>query len=651
MSSAASIWTEQEQRAWALPEKLRPVEWANRHRILDSMFSAAPGRYRSDRTPYTDEPLNCFDDPFVERVTVIKGSQTGFTEMLMNGVGWSIDMDPGPLLYVVPTEDDATGLHGARLKSLIDTTPAVSKHRTRHLNDLRGTLWQLDNMLVRLAWPTPGKLASMPAKRVIFDEVDKFPKFTGKEANPLLLGDKRLDTYRDEGAQRWIVSTPVGEDDHANNQFLLSDQRRFWVPCPHCGEYQVPVWAQVRFPKEVRDPEEIKAKCLAWYECVHCEQRIENRYKARMLSRGRWCPDACTVRPDGSLVGHVPSTTHRGYHFPSIFSPWVDFWTLAAEWIEAQGRPDKLQDFYNSRLAEPWVERIAATSAQEVRTRQLPYEPGTVHPEAAFVVGSIDVQKTHVWYSFRAFGAGETNWLVEYGRVERHITPRIGEVQEDPWRDVVARVLEAEFPRADTGELVKPRLIAIDSGHFTDEVYAFAARFPDRLVPIKGANSPMPSAPYRMAEIERTRKGKKRPRGVVLWWVDPFYYKPKLHRMMQSEPGVPGCAYVYEGCPDEYVEQVTAEEKVTIRNRTTGRARVEWRLKKGRKANHLGDCENYNLFLAELLGAPRLTADDVARARTARRRAAAQEEAAKAPKTQAREGWLGGGRPGGWFQR
>ena len=67
MSTAFSIWSEQEQRAWQLPEKLTPVEWANRHRILDSMFSASPGRFKVDRTPYTVEPLNGFADPFTER--------------------------------------------------------------------------------------------------------------------------------------------------------------------------------------------------------------------------------------------------------------------------------------------------------------------------------------------------------------------------------------------------------------------------------------------------------------------------------------------------------------------------------------------------------------------------------------------------------
>src|SRR5689334_11565864 len=119
---------------------MAPTDWADEYRQLDPKYSNEPGGYQTSRTPYIREPLNCFADPFIEQVTIRKATQVGFTETLMNGLAWIIDQQPRPVLYVVPTEKDAKGLHGARIKAMIDNTPQVAKHKTGKLNDTRGEL-------------------------------------------------------------------------------------------------------------------------------------------------------------------------------------------------------------------------------------------------------------------------------------------------------------------------------------------------------------------------------------------------------------------------------------------------------------------------------------------------------------------------------
>jgi phage terminase large subunit GpA-like protein len=640
------IFSEAEQHAFEVIDRLPPADWADEYRQLDPKYSNEPGGYRTSRTPYIIEPLNCWADPFLEQITVRKATQCGFTEMLMTGLGWTIDQQPRPLLYVVPTETDAKGLHGARIRAMIQNTPQVSKHATKNLNDLRGELLHLDAMLMKIAWPTPAQVASMAAATVVFDEADKFGKFVGKEGNLLNVTKKRMDTYRGSGCQLWVVSSPALDTDHTTVEYEKSDKRRFWVPCPFCGEYQILVWPQVKFPEDERDPEIIKIENLASYECIHCSERIMDGHKPSMLVRGRWCPEGCEVRPDGSLHGQVLMTSHRGYEISSLYSPWVTFSQLAAEWLESQGDQSKLQDFCNNRLAEPWKETLKTASSSELRQLEVPYDLGTVPEDAAFLTCGIDVQKDHVWYSVRAWGAGETSWLVDYGRVERHIRQAEGMLfVQDPWRDIVTRILRAEYPRLDTGELVRPRLWAMDSGHFTDEVYGFCARYGDTVYPTKGSNGPMSGQPYRPSKLERDRKGRVRTRSTTLWWVDTFYYKPKLQRLMSTDPGLPGCFYLPAGTKKEYVDQVTAEEK-TIDRKTR---KVEWTLKQGRAANHLGDCEVLNLFLADLLGCPRLTAEDMEKARMARRRAA-QQVATPPPPEPGRGGWMPE-RRGGWLRR
>ncbi len=615
-SALARVWTEPERDAWKLPGEITPSEWADENRRLNPKFSNESGRWRTARTPYLREIMDTLIDPLVEQVTFMKATQIGATEAVQNLVGYTIDQMPSPLLYVMPTEEDAKGIAGERLKSLVNETPAVAAHKTDRSNDLRGSLWMLDEMVMRLAWPTASKLASMPVRIVIIDEVDKIEKFTGKEANPLELARDRTDTFKST-RKLYVVSSPTNEDGHVHLEFEDSDKRRYWVPCPHCHGYQPLVFGGkgggggIKWPVDERDPERIKALDLAYYECDLCAGEIRDHYKPLMLEAGVWCPEGCEVGPGGKIKGDIPQTTHRGYHLSALYSPWKDFSELVAEWLKAKSRPDKLQNFLNSRLAQVWREKLDSTKTSEVEHLELPYrkagEDPIVPADAIVITAAIDVQKDHVWVEIRAWGVGETSWLVQWLRLPRYLHPFEGETEHDQWRDVVRYVIRSEFEREDGGPAMTPRLIGIDSGHFTDEVYAFSRRFSPLLIPLKGSNQPMRGAHYRASHIEKDRRGRVRQRGIVLWWVDPFYYKPKLHRMMQTEPGMPGRWHVYQDVEQEFKDQVTAEELVIERNRRTGAAKTVWRLKEGRNANHLGDCAVYNLALADIVGVGMLT--------------------------------------------
>jgi len=592
------------------------------------------------RTEYMREILDACADPFVERITFMKSSQVGGTETVQSFVGYSIDEDPGPLLYVMPTEKDATGLAGRRLRSLINDTEAVARHRTDRLNDLRGDFWELDRMPMRLAWPTASKLASMAAKIVILDEVDKFEKFTGKEANPVRLAEKRTDTYR---ANRKIIliSTPVLEDGHINQQFLKSSQERYWVPCPHCGEFQRLVWSQMKWPKDERDGEKIKIRRLAWYECIHCHEPIRDRHKPAMLRKGRWCPEGCVVTREGRLEGQVPETTHRGFHINALYSPWMDFSSLVAEWLEVQGVPTDLQDFINSRLGEPWSLKVKAKSKSEIEHLEMPYQPGVVPAEAALLTCTVDVQGDRCYYVFRAWRDGFTSWLIKWGEVARLLAPQPGEPAEEfnPWRELERDVITAEFPWVGSQTPMRPRMVLIDSGSFTHEVYAFALRHPQLVRPIKGNPYSMRGAPYRPTFIERDRRGALLQQGVTMWWVDANYYRDKVTGLMERAPGTPGRWNVYAGVEDTYKEQLTSEHKVLERNRQTGAGRLVWKLKPGHHANHLWDCEVYQVAAADMCGVDRLTPAMA----TAVRRAAQPQAAPMERDVQQAQGWWQGG--------
>lgn len=69
-------------RAWRdglKPDPLLTVsEWADRYRVLSQRASSEPGRWRTDRTPYLKEIMDCLSPASrVQRVALMKGAQIG----------------------------------------------------------------------------------------------------------------------------------------------------------------------------------------------------------------------------------------------------------------------------------------------------------------------------------------------------------------------------------------------------------------------------------------------------------------------------------------------------------------------------------------------------------------------------------------------
>src|SRR5687768_13617323 len=82
------------------PDALLTVsQWADAHRRLPKKSSAEPGPWRTDRTPYLREIMDCFSSMSdVEEVVLMKGAQVGGSEAILNALGYAIDHCPGPVL-------------------------------------------------------------------------------------------------------------------------------------------------------------------------------------------------------------------------------------------------------------------------------------------------------------------------------------------------------------------------------------------------------------------------------------------------------------------------------------------------------------------------------------------------------------------------
>ena len=254
-------------------------QWSDTHRWLSSRASAEPGRYRTERTPYMRAIMDALSPSHpAQRIVFMKAAQVGATEAGNNWIGFVMHHAPGPMLAVQPTVELAKRNSRQRIDPLIEESPALRERvKPARARDSGNTQLSKDfpgGVLVLTGAHSAVGLRSMPARYVFLDEVDAYPASADEEGDPVGLAEARSLTFAHR-RKVFLVSTPtIRGVSRIEREYEASDQRRFFVPCPHCGEMQWLRFERLRWEKG--KPE------TAAYHCDACETAIAEHHKAAM---------------------------------------------------------------------------------------------------------------------------------------------------------------------------------------------------------------------------------------------------------------------------------------------------------------------------------------------------------------------------------
>lgn len=592
-------WDSIRRRAWQLPKRQSVSEWADENRILDPKISAEPGHWHTNRTPYLRGIMDALVDRNVEQITIKSSTQIGKTESLLNMLGYVIDQDPGPALFVMPRKDDARSINKDRIQPMIQLAPALSRHLTAYDDDVTQFVVGLDRMIVYLAWAnSPAALASKPIRFLFLDEVNKYPSFSGREADPIKLATERTRTFWNRKIIK--VSTPTTAEGYISREYDQSDKCQYHIPCAHCGKYQPFVFANLRFSKSERRPDAVRASKKAYYECVKCKKAITDSMKQTALRDGVWVPAGARVAIDGTVKLSAGHSSHRGFWLNALYSPWLSFSDIAAEWLSCQGRSELLMNFVNSWLAEEWKEKVEERKPDQLRKHACEYEVGTVPEGAVVLTAGVDVQLDHFYYVIRAWGVGYESWLVDAGRVES-------------WEEVFSLVFNRSFPSVNKNiEPFQTRLVCVDTGYRTDEVYDICREWIGLARPIKGQHD-LRGLIYKPSHIDKYPDGRVIQGGLRLYHIDTNLLKDKLARLISS--GMDNTVrkfHLHRNPKKIYLDQMCAEGKVLERGKKNNQREV-WKKIAGHQRCDFWDCEVYAISAAEMLRVYGLREHDVAR--------------------------------------
>lgn len=594
------------ERAWF--EGLKPdafmtiSEWSDEYRFLSPKAAAEPGRWRTERTPYLREIMDQLSPhKRAQRVVFMKGAQIGGTEAGNNWIGYVIHMAPGPMMAVAPTVEMAKRNSKQRIDPLLeDSKELKARVKPARSRDSGNTVLSKEfpgGVLVMTGANSAVGLRSMPARYLFMDEVDGYPGDVEGEGDPILLAERRSATF--QGRRKvFLVSTPTLKGlSRIAREFDNSDQRYFHVPCPHCGHEQPLRFSQLRWAEG--KPSDVM------YECESCEELIAEHHKTEMLAKGQWI---ATAKGDGQTVG---------YHLSSLYSPvgWFSWSDAAAMFEQAKEHPELMKSFVNTVLGEPFEEEHEAPDWERLYARRETYAQGVVPKTGLFLTAGVDVQKDRLECEVVAWGRDKQSWSVDYIVLDGDTARR------DVWQKL-EDVLRRDWPH-ETGHTMPIRVMAVDSGYATQDVYAWAKGHPQAVWGAGGARASQPRTVVAIKgqdrdtalilSVSKADVGGRR-RGLRVWNVSGPVAKVELYRWLKLD--WPSEAELKEGMPypagschfpqyaEEYFKQLTAEKRIIRVHR--GYPRAVWE-KDPTRNNEALDCRVYARAAASIYGLDRFS--------------------------------------------
>jgi phage terminase large subunit GpA-like protein len=588
----------------SVPPVMRCSDWADKVRRIAK--GPEKGPWRTSRTPYLLEPMNCTDpENPVQKVVMQFATQLGKSEVLYNAILKRIHIAPMDMMMVQPTLQDAKDHSSQRFTQTAKLMPEVfSRIAETRSRDETNTLFTKEiadgsATLFFSGANSARSLASKPLGFAACDEVDGYPLDVDGEGDPIGLVMERMSNFPNR--KLLLCSTPTTKDfSTIEREYLASDRRRYWVPCPHCDALQVLTWgATVEHGiKWLKTPAGDPRPETAIYVCEHCGGTIQNHQKTRMLGDGRWIAE----NPEAQ------NGTVAGFHLSKLYSPvgWKSWEMLVRDWVSAQeaakaGDVAKLKRFVNTSLAETWEEQGDKADEHALRRRAGDFPLRTVIWGMYVMTAGVDVQGDRLEAYLWAWGRGMERQMVD--RAVFYGDPALPETEAgSPWAALT------EWRRTpvlhQSGQTVPLLATMIDSGgHHTQQVYAYARTHQgEHVYAVKGQSQAGKAVLGKPSDQDVNWRGVKVKKGVKLWPIGTDTAKAEIYgRLRMTTPG-PGYVHLSKRLAPEVFEQITAERLVT--KYVKGHPKLEWVKPAGRR-NEALDCAVYALAGAHWAGIDR----------------------------------------------
>lgn len=541
------------------------------------------GKYRTSRTPHARMVMQALSDNHpCKRVALMGASQMLKTQVGLNWFAASVHQSPANFLWILPTGKLAKRT-STRISKTIAAVPElverVAAPRSRDSVNTLDTKEYIGGSLFIVTAGAAANLSEVPARRVLFDEVDRAEANVNGEGDPVALAEARQTTFERNRKAYYPSSPTITGESIIEKLYLRGTQHVALADCVHCSHPQPLEFERLQLSEDGQN---------ALYPCIECGAYMGETDKNRMFARGAWSEG---VEGDGETV----SFTINGMFLPYGWLPWI---ALLREYGKAkakleEGSEESMIAFYNTRLARCWERAKEQTKYDELMQRAEEYKLGRVPAGGLKLTAAIDTQNDRLELKVVAWGEGMEAWIVDYQIIQ-------GSPAEDATWQRADDLLKTRYRHAH-GEMMEIEAAFVDSGGaHTQDVYNFTyTRRRRAIFAIKGASRPdRPVLSSKPTIVDINWRGKTEKRGAQLWFVGTDTAKDYLASRWKRATG-PGAVHFSQDLPEDYYKQLTAEYRTSGYKR--GR-KVSWWEKKAADRNEALDLMVYNLAAAYHLG-------------------------------------------------
>ncbi|HDP9830295.1 TPA: phage terminase large subunit family protein [Escherichia coli] len=556
--------------------------------------------------PYVIEPMNCLASREYDAVIFVGPARTGKTIGLIDGwVIYNVICDPADMLIIQMTEEKAREHSKKRLARTFRVSPEVVSRLSPNKNDnnVYDRTFLAGNYL-KIGWPSVNIMSSSDYKCVALTDYDRFPEDIDGEGDAFSLASKRTTTFMSSGMT--LVESSPGRDvkdvkwrrtsphEAPPTTGILSlynrgDRRRWYWPCPHCGEYFQPCGDVVAGFRNIADP--VLASEAAYIQCPSCSRRIMPDQKRELNGRGVWLRDGESINADGSRYGEPRRSRIASFWMEGPAAAYQTLSQLvyklltAEQEYESTGSEETLKTVINTDWGLPYLPRASMEQRKSelLEQRAEPVPPRSVPDGVNFLAATVDVQAgryRRFVVQVTGYGSRGERWIVDRYNITQSLRcDNNGEsLRIDPagypedWDVLLTDVFHKGWPLAsDSSQRMRVMAMAVDSGGedgVTDNAYKFWRRcrldgLGKRIYLFKGDSIRRAKLITRTFPDNTGRTGRRAQASgdVPLWLLQTDALKDRVNNALWRDSPGPGYVHFPDWLGSWFYDELTYEER------------------------------------------------------------------------------------------
>lgn len=594
------------------PERLTVSQAAAKYRKLHNPPKYS-GPYKNDETPYMVEPQDMTMSREHTSVVFVGPSQSGKTEaVILNTCAYIVKCNPMDAIIFGPSQTAARDFSKRRIDRMHRHSKDLSVELLsgQHADNTHDKTYR-SGMMLSISWPSSNEMSSKPVPVTMLTEYDRMPDDVDGEGSPFLLAQKRTTIFgsmamtvvdsspsRDVEDTKWKAST-LHEAPPCNGILGLynqGDRRRWYWPCPHCGEFFEGHFGLLRYEtvavvddvKVTLSPK--KSADSVYMECPRSGCKIAPTEKHGMNLRGVWLTDGERITKDGVRYGEPTVSSSATYWLRGTAATYVSWKDLVVKFINAEKKfletntQEDLKTTVNTDQGDPYFPRGNETNrlAEDLMDHALPLPKKMVPHDVRALFAMVDVQKNRwevqVMGVRPVYPAGYDIVVIDRFPIVK--SNRLDQDDErlwvkpashlEDWDLLISDVMDKKYPLADGSGEMAIRMTFCDSGGkegVTSMIYDFYRKLKkeglaNRFMPVKGENhAGSPRAAVSYPDTKRKDRLAQARGEIPVLFFNANSLKDTLNNMLDREQAGGGKIDFPDWLELPFFEELTVETK------------------------------------------------------------------------------------------